>query len=123
MLQKTLRSECLLPPLQVTHYLRAEQPPLATVSISDAAGAGILAGNERRPPDARLPPPLGVLKVGARQERGDIWTESNTLLLLGVNCTTDGCLYKVLKRDEEYTRRGKREWSERRKKFDCPREA
>ncbi|GBG77674.1 hypothetical protein CBR_g24120 [Chara braunii] len=49
---------------QISHYLRVEQPSLSSLSVPDYGGVVALQGKDRRPFDARMPPPLGIVKAG-----------------------------------------------------------
>jgi len=46
----------------ISLYLHREQPPLNTLALPDFAQLPIIGGKERKPVDARMPPPLGILK-------------------------------------------------------------
>ena len=50
--------------LQVSTFLSANQPSIVSISILDPQEATILAGKEKRPLEARLPPPVGIIKSG-----------------------------------------------------------
>lgn len=47
----------------ISLYLHREQPPLNTLALPDFAKLPIIGGKERKPVDARMPPPLGILKA------------------------------------------------------------
>lgn len=46
----------------ISLYLHRELPPLNTLALPDVAKLPIIGGKERKPVDARMPPPLGILK-------------------------------------------------------------
>eukprot|EP00897_Mesotaenium_endlicherianum_P002419 jgi/Mesen1/2204/ME000152S01290 len=48
---------------KVAEYLQSLQPPVLSLSIHDPAKVTALGGRERRPPDAKLPPPVGIIKA------------------------------------------------------------
>jgi hypothetical protein len=47
----------------ISLYLHREQPPLNTLALPDFAKLPILGGKDKKPVDARMPPPLGILKA------------------------------------------------------------
>eukprot|EP00897_Mesotaenium_endlicherianum_P002416 jgi/Mesen1/2201/ME000152S01293 len=48
---------------KVAEYLQSLQPPVLSLFIHDPAKVTALGGRERRPPDAKLPPPVGIIKA------------------------------------------------------------
>lgn len=47
----------------ISMSLQAEQPPLNTLAIPDVSKVAVIGGKERKAVDARMPPPVGILKA------------------------------------------------------------
>eukprot|EP00250_Pteridium_aquilinum_P016026 c22902_g1_i1 orf=394-4026(-) len=47
----------------ISSYLHKESLPINTLALPDFSKIAVLAGKERKPADAKLPPPVGIFKI------------------------------------------------------------